>query len=305
MNLPILLSILATIFFGTLAILFSIQEQKTKLLLEKREKILAEKEKFSASADLKDDFTNMIVHELRAPLAAIKDSSGLILSNKYSLSENEKKQFLEIINRQSRILLNQIGSILDSAKLEAGKFTIVKEKNDLGKVIKEEIELFIPASSKKHISLTSDISKDIPMIFFDSTRISQVINNLLSNSLKFTQEKGSIHVYASFNPISKYIIVSVSDSGIGIPKDFQKNMFSKFAQARTNPQKLSKQGTGLGLYVVKGIVEAHKGKVSVESEQGKGTAISFTLPAGDEIPKAHEEVLSKSFSHSSVNPTIN
>lgn len=228
---------------------------------------------------LKEDFTNMIVHELRAPLIAIKDSSELIISSRYNLDEEEKKQFLEIINRQSKILLDQIGSILDSAKLEAGKFTITKTKGDLSKVIKEEVATFLPPATKKQINLKADIPQDLPLIPFDATRISQVMNNLLSNSLKFTQEAGTIVVRVYYNPHSdKFVTVAVSDTGIGIPKEFQKNMFSKFSQAETTPQALANQGTGLGLYVVKGVVDAHGGAVNLESSPGKGTTISFTLP---------------------------
>ena len=237
-----------------------------------------------SSSYLKEDFTNMIVHELRAPLIAIKDASELIISNKYNLNEEEKKQFLEIINRQSRILIDQIGSVLDAAKLKAGKFTIAKIQADLSKVIKEEVETFLPSASKKQINLKAEIPPNLPMISFDVMRISQVMNNLLSNSLKFTQEGGSIQVVVDYNPKNRLITVSASDTGIGIPKEFQKNLFSQFAQANTTLQQLAKQGTGLGLYVVKGIIEAHGGTVYLESTPQKGTTISFTLPTSDKTP---------------------
>ena len=233
--------------------------------------------------NLKEDFTNMIVHELRSPIIAIKDSSELILSDKYNLSEEEKKQFLEIINKQSKILLGQIGSILDSAKLKAGKFTITKIQGDLSRVVKEEVATFLPSASKKQINLKADIPPNLPMTSFDATRMSQAINNLLANSVKFTQEGGSIHVVVHYNPkIDKFITVSVSDTGIGIPKEFQKNLFSQFTQADTTPKRLAKQGTGLGLYVVKGIIEAHGGTVHLESEPQKGTTVSFSLPVANE-----------------------
>ena len=118
----------------------------------------------------------------------------------------------------------------------------------------------------------------LPLLAFDPLRISQVMNNFLSNSLKFTQKGGEITVSASFDETGKEITISVSDNGIGIPKEYQNSMFSKFSQANNNPQKLTKDGSGLGLYVAKGIIEAHKGVISLDSEQGRGTTISFTLP---------------------------
>ncbi|MEK7534460.1 MAG: HAMP domain-containing sensor histidine kinase [Patescibacteria group bacterium] len=258
-------------FFGFLAIIIILIESHKR----EKHKLTAKK----TLADLKEDFTNMIVHELRAPLISIKDSSELIISDKYNLDEKEKKQFLEIINQQSKLLLDQVGSILDSAKLGSGKFTLTRIQDDLGKIIKEQIKIFLPQATKKHISLTSSIPSSLPKISIDSIRIGQVMNNLLSNSIKFTQEGGTLQVVIYYNPNkNKFITVSVTDTGIGIPKEFQKDLFSKFAQANDTPQKLAKQGTGLGLYVVKGIVEAHGGTVSLESTPAKGTTISFTLP---------------------------
>lgn len=273
MDIQSLLLLAIIIFFAALIIYIKGRKQKNRIHNATTQ---------NSSAHLKEDFTNMIVHELRAPIIAIKDSSDLIISDKYNLSAEEKKQFLEIINRQAKILLGQIGSILDSAKLKAGKFTISKIQGDISQVIKEEVATFSPSANKKQINLKADIPPKLPMTYFDATRISQVMNNLLSNSLKFTEEGGTIKVVADYNPHrSKFITVSVSDTGIGIPKESQKNLFSKFAQADTTPQSLAKQGTGLGLYVVKGIIEAHGGTVSLESTPGKETTISFTLPVTD------------------------
>jgi len=242
---------------------------------------LTAKENF---ASLKDDFTNMIVHELRAPLISIKDSSELIMSSKYNLVETEKKQFLEIINKQSRLLLDQIQSILDSAKLEAGLFTIDRTKEDIGKLIKEQIGLFLPQATKKNIAITSHIPTNLPKILLDPMRMGQVMNNLLSNGLKFTPSGGRIDVLLEYalSPLkSRNITVRVKDTGIGIPKEDQKNLFGKFSQVNSS-QQLAKQGAGLGLYVIKGIIEAHGGTVSLESTPAKGTIVSFTLPLIDE-----------------------
>lgn len=229
-------------------------------------------------AKLKEDLTNMMVHELRAPLTVIKDSSGLLLSNT-SIEKDEKDHFLNSIHTQSNILLTQIASILDAARIEAGKFAIEKTKGDIIQLIKEQGDMFVPRILKKHITLDYNITDNAPPISFDRLRISQVINNLLSNSLKFTPEGGKIVIKVEREKEKPELIkISVSDTGIGMSKDQQKYLFSKFSQAQTTPKEIAIKGSGLGLYITKAIVEAHGGSVGAESEEGKGTTIWFTLP---------------------------
>lgn len=276
MNIQPLFLLSSAIFFLALALVIAIRKD----IEGKRHKLTVKEN----TTSLKEDFTNMIVHELRAPLISIKDSSELIMSSKYNLQEAEKKQFLEIINKQSRLLLDQIQSILDSAKLQAGLFTIDRTKEDIGKLIKEQIKLFLPQATKKNIALTGHIATTLPKILIDQMRLGQVMNNLLSNGLKFTPSGGRIDVFLEYDSPknARNITVRVKDTGIGIPKEDQKNLFGKFSQVDNSSQKLAKQGTGLGLYVVKGIIEAHGGSVSLESTLGKGTTVSFTLPVGNE-----------------------
>ncbi len=223
---------------------------------------------------IKEDFTNMMVHELRAPLSAIKDSAELMMEE--DLGKEEKLKLLTIVDKQSKSMLEQIGIVLDAAKMEAGKFTIKKDKNDITKLIKEVTDAFTPQAMKKQITLKDEIPVAIPLFSFDSVHLTQVLNNLISNSLKFTNEGGTITVKTKIE--GNMLRVSVSDNGIGIPKDEQKDLFSKYYQIQNNPLELSKKGSGLGLYITKGIVEAHGGTVGVESEEGKGTEIFFYLP---------------------------
>jgi len=230
-------------------------------------------------SELKEDFTNMMVHELRAPLTAVKDSSELILENS-KLTKEETENFLKIINNQAKMLLTQIGLVLDAAKIEAGRFTINKTLNELEPLIDEVVKTFLPVASKKNILLTSQIDP-LPKISFDAVHLREVLNNLLSNSLKFTNKGGKIKITA--RNLKDYVEVSVSDTGIGIPKDKQRDVFEKFYRVPSTRGGQAKTiGTGLGLYIVKGIVEAHQGKVNLISEEGKGTTVTFTLPVTQE-----------------------
>ena len=246
---------------------------------------------------LREDLIHIMVHELRSPVTTIKDSAELIISTN-TLPESKKLKFLEMIHQQAKKVLGQIGSILDTAKLDAGKLVLQKTKGDIAKVVKEEIQSFMPQAERKNISLSFDvIVKSLPEISFDEIRISQVIDNLLSNSLKFTPENGTIKVevdYKTIPPVldgysamgeflslDKYIVISVSDTGVGIAKEQQKLLFSKYTQAKNTPEELATLGTGLGLYLVKGIVESHNGRIWVKSAPGQGTTFSFSLPATD------------------------
>ncbi|MBI2031757.1 MAG: PAS domain-containing protein [Candidatus Levybacteria bacterium] len=227
---------------------------------------------------IKENFTNMMVHELRSPLTAIKDSTELLLSEKINLGEQERHQFLEIINKQSRVLLDQVGSILDAAKLDSGSLVLNKKPINLEEIINERVKIFQPQAEKKHIALSSDLEHELPLVTADKIRVAQVINNLLSNSLKFTPENGKITILTRMINGSQGVKISVSDTGIGIPKEKQKDIFVKFHQVEKNQTKNSPDSTGLGLYIVKRIVEAHGGTIEVESEEGHGTTISFVLP---------------------------
>ena len=249
---------------------------------------------------IKEDFTHMIVHELRAPLTAIKDSSELMIEvfdNKGTLEQEQQKKLLKIIDLQSKNLLEQINQVLDAAKIEAGRFSIVKKPTDVGKLIEDSIEPFLPQAKKKQILISTDIYFPLPKAEIDPDRINQVLNNLISNSLKFTPPNGRIVVSAK--PDKDCLAISVSDNGMGIPENEQKDLFSKYYQIRTNPHELSKKGTGLGLYIVKGIVQAHDGEVSASSKPSEGTTITFTLPIignGPQVVQGHLPVNSLSAS---------
>jgi len=225
-------------------------------------------------AKMKEDFTNVMVHELRSPLTAIKASSELLMSPPGPLSNEEKNKIIGLIAEQSRKMLDEVALILDAAKLEAGLFTIQKIPGDLKKNIAERIQIFQAAAHEKFINLVVDVDPSIPTFNFDPIHINQVINNLISNSLKFTSSGGTVKISAK--PAIGNVVVSVSDTGAGIPKEKQHLLFSKFTQL--SGAEHGNAGTGLGLYIVKGVVEAHGGSVNLESEENRGTTITFSLP---------------------------
>ena len=267
MILPIFFIVILVL--GSIAVFLYVKEDKTQDQLAETKDLETKRE----------DSAHMIVHELRAPLSAIKDSAELMLSNSYSFNKEEERKLLGIIKDQSKLLLDQVGSMLDAAKLEAGKFVLQKKTGNIADLIKERLKAFHPQAQKKQIQLALETKEPLPLFAFDPIRIAQVMNNLLSNSLKFTQDGGKITVKVDYKPTAiNYLTISVADTGIGIPKEQQENLFSKFSQPPATPGQIATEGTGLGLYVVKGIVEAHGGTVGLKSNPGDGTTVSFTLP---------------------------
>jgi len=270
----------------------------------------------------KEDLIHMMVHELRSPVTTIKDSAELIITTKNTLEKDRKLKFLEIIHQQAKKVLGQIGSILDTAKLDAGKLVLQKTKGDIVKLIKDEIQAFMPQAERKNISLSFEaLVKNIPEFSFDEIRISQVIDNLLSNSLKFTPENGKTKVeldYRAIPPVpddplsakefsglNKYIVVSVSDNGVGITPEQQKLLFSKYTQAKNTTEELATMGTGLGLYLVKGIIESHDGRIWVKSAQGEETTFFFALPAVDGAKTSHETPMPSTTPPTKLSRTVN
>lgn len=238
---------------------------------------------------MKDDFSNMIVHELRSPIVAIKDSAKMMLKDT-TLGDADRENMLNLTYTQANKLLGLVNSILDAARIEGNRLILNKTIGDVGAIARDQVELFLSEAKRKNISLVADISTNLPLIFMDNVRITQVINNFLSNSLKYTNEHGVIKLSVSAddaydkNKEQGHIIVTIADNGIGIPKEKQGNVFSKFGQIVTSKTSDSaqKMSTGLGLYITKGIVEAHGGTISFVSETGKGTTFTITLPVARE-----------------------
>ncbi len=231
----------------------------------------------------KDEFSHSVVHELRAPLTAIKDSASLMIAD--GLSEEDEKKMLNLIHDQAKKMLLQISTILDAAKVEGGKLILTKTPGDIGKIVQDEVALFLPEAKKKNITLVAEVGNSLPTISFDSIRIAQAITNIISNSLKYTNDNGVIKVTVDTDEEYErtkthgFLVISVTDNGIGIPPEKQSMLFTKFGQFNSNASKeTQKASSGLGLYITKGIIDAHGGTIGIESAVGKGTTTTFKLP---------------------------
>lgn len=226
---------------------------------------------------LKSDFISNITHELRTPLVAIDKSIALILTKNAGDISSAQEEFLTIAQRNIKRLSNMINDLLDLSKLEAGKMKTNLQQSSVAFVIEESIVSLINWSKTKSITIDKKIENGLPEINVDPDKIIQVLNNLLGNAIKFTPVDGKIVVEASLRNETKEIMISVQDNGVGISNENLPNIFNKFYQAGERVAS-DINGTGIGLSIVKEIVELHGGKVWVESERGAGAKFIFTIP---------------------------
>ena len=231
-------------------------------------------EKLKEVDKMKDQLLSNVSHELRTPITIVK--SALELMTDEDVSEEQQK-----LIKMSKSNLNRldtlVGDLLYFSKKERHIPDDEIEKVNLKEVIMEAVSGISHMADINNVTVTTDVSKDIPSVDASKSRLLQVFTNLLGNAIKFNKEKGGITVKASYVPGEDKVTVSVSDTGVGIPREQLPRVFERFYQVDgTTSRKYG--GTGLGLAITKSIVEAHGGKIWVESEVGKGTSFKFTIP---------------------------
>jgi signal transduction histidine kinase len=213
-----------------------------------------------------------MVHELRTPLTGIVAYSELLQLP--DIKSDMVQQFAHTIHGEAQRLTQMVNAFLDLARLESGRTRLSNEKIHLPHLIQDAITVVQPQAAERAITLQAEIQEDLPALTGDPQRLTQVLINLLSNAIKYNLENGRVTVRAS--AVEKYAQVQVQDTGRGIAEKDQVHMFEKFY--RVADSEGWTQGTGLGLSIVKQIIEAHRGTISLESQVGVGTTITFTLP---------------------------
>lgn len=225
---------------------------------------------------LKDQFVFIAAHEIRAPVTVIGLSLEMLEKAKASLT-SQTKELLDDISRQTGRLKDLVNDLLDASRLEAGKFSLKSEVFNLGAALKDYVETFKPLARKHHIALFLELADDSPKeMTGDPTRLREVLGNLITNAVKYNKEGGSVQILAGFNSKQKNeLLLQVKDSGIGISEEDQKRVFERFWRAE---EVKNIEGTGLGLWIVKQIVERWGGRVGMRSKAGIGSNFYFTLP---------------------------
>ncbi len=223
----------------------------------------------------KSEFLANMSHELRTPLNSIIGFSDLLHDKVYGELNARQLKAVGNISGSGKHLLNLINEILDLSKVEAGGFELHYSTFWLADVFAEVRDMLFPFAASKGIKLELEIEKDLPGIYGDRERITQVLSNLMTNAVKFSNENSCVRVKASQN--NNFIEVSVSDEGIGIAAEDHDKLFKPFSQIDSSSSR-KYQGTGLGLALVKEIVQLHGGAVWFKSEVGKGSTFGFSIP---------------------------
>ncbi len=225
--------------------------------------------------DMKAEFLAHVSHELRTPMASIQEGTHLLLDEIPGPLNQEQRTTLRIMADSSRRLIHLISTILDLSKMEAGMMEYRIVPTDLKRVADISVNKIRLLADAKHVQLLFEGPSDRAWVKADAPRIEQVLDNLLSNALKFSSEGGIVKVITKPDPKAGVLEVSVSDAGPGIAAEDLPHIFERFYQGRTKAKHTV--GSGLGLALAKKVVEAHGGRIWIESEVGKGTTVRFIL----------------------------
>jgi len=247
-------------------------------------------EKLKETMELKSQFISTVSHELRTPLAAIKEGLAIVLDGVAGRVNKKQKKFLDIAKRNVERLGNLINDVLDFQKLSAGKMRLHLQSHDIEEVISEVYETMTLYANKQQVELTFPCTapgagftsaEKLPEAIFDRAKVIQVLTNLVGNAIKFTPEGGRVRVdvlrkESPGQHRDSDWVISVSDTGMGIPKEALPRIFERFYRVNRRGKQI--KGTGLGLAIVHKIVLLHGGRIEVESEVDRGTTFTVFLP---------------------------
>lgn len=237
-------------------------------------KILEELKKLN---EAKNEFLGVVAHDLRNPLGNIANFAKLLLMDieMDSLDLANAKKMLDRINDSSRNLVEIVSGLLNLSAIESGKIHLNLKKENVNALLNECEEIYKAAADKKNIRLSIERNTNLPSITIDKIRIMEVFDNLVSNAIKYSHPGGEVRVYCEYN--NKEVITHVADKGQGLTEQDMQAIFSKFTRLSSKPT-AGESSTGLGLSIVKKIVEIHGGRVWVQSKKGVGSTFSFSIP---------------------------
>ncbi len=264
----ILFSLLFSICF--LFIRTTVSEADKKIQLQK------DKESLQKLDQLKDEFLEMTEHELNTPIAIIEGKLSMILDDNIGSFNDKQKKFLKPIFKDAKRLANLSRDLNEVSQIDLGEMEIFAEKINILDLISQTVTEKRPEAQTKGLKIEIVAQEDLPKIRIDRHKIKRVLDNLTSNAIKFTKT-GLIRISAERK--KNELVVSISDTGVGIQKEEQELIFGKFYQANRFAEiPMEQQGTGLNLYITKNLVKLHGGRIWVESTPGHGSTFSFTIP---------------------------
>jgi PAS domain S-box-containing protein len=236
---------------------------------------------------MKSEFVSVSAHQLRTPLSAIKWTLRAILDGDMGNLSQEQNELLQKTYVSNERMIALVNDLLDVSRIEDGRNVYKPSLGDLEQLIKYFIDSYKNEAERKGVKLEfKKENRKVPKIMFDAEKMKLVVQNLIENAIRYTSQNGKVTV--SLKNDKKEVEISVHDTGVGIPQNQQQRVFSKFFRAQ-NVIRMETEGTGLGLFISKNIVEAHGGRIWFESEEGKGTTFNVALPIGEEFEEFLKE----------------
>jgi signal transduction histidine kinase/ActR/RegA family two-component response regulator len=249
-------------------------------------------EKLKETMEIKSQFISTVSHELRTPLGCMKEAIAIVSDGIAGQINDQQKKFLDIAKRNVDRLAVLVNDVLDFQRLEANKVRLNIQDNDITEVVGDAYQTMAPSAKQKAIDFSLELEERLPKARFDNAKIIQVLTNLISNAIKFTPGKGKVSI--SVRQQAEELVMRISDTGMGIPKQALPKIFDHFYRVQRPGKEI--QGTGLGLAIVNKIVMMHGGRIEVESEVDKGTTFFVFLPLAGKpepavLPEKTDEAL--------------
>ena len=252
-----------------------------KVLVRRDLELTETNERLRELDSIKSEFVSVAAHQLRTPLTGIKWTLNALLNEEVGTLDEKQKKFISDGLVSTYRLIELINDLLDTARLEEGKFGFSFKVQALTPILEQTVKNYEVIAKEKGIEFTLKLPEaELPFLKLDTEKIGIVFDNLIDNAIKYTIPGGKVAVQVSID--KKYVVIEVGDTGIGIPKAQFHRMFTKFFRA-VNAQLAETSGTGLGLYVSYNIVKRHKGTLSFESREGEGSTFILSLPLLDQI----------------------
>ena len=252
------------------------QQNSARLLVRRDLELSRANEKLQQFDEVKSNFISVVAHQLRTPLSGIKWTLNMILNGEMGELNNDQKTFLMKSYESNNRMITLVNDMLDTDRIQSGKAHFGFRHVNIVDLLDNVLFEISPEAAKKKISIEfKKRLENLPQAYIDPESMRAVFQNLLDNSIKYTMENGKIEL--DVEKKDNFLLISISDDGIGIPEAEQKKIFDRFFRAG-NAVKLQTDGSGLGLYIAKEIVEKNGGKIWFQSLEGKGSTFCFTVP---------------------------
>jgi len=262
-------------------------QQRNELALEhlkaqrENELLIAKNAELTRLDEIKSRFVSIAAHELRSPLSSITGYADMLNDESFGTLNTQQIQFVEVIERSATRLLSITNNLLDVTRVESGQISVIMQPSDASILLEQSVEELHPQIQGKEQQIILDIELETPMVLCDQGRTVQILMNLISNACKYTPEKGTITVQAHLAKEAGFIEFAVQDTGIGISKEDQKQLFDTFFRA-SNVNQTGASGAGLGLNITRSLVELQGGKIWFKSKKNSGSTFYFTLHSAEE-----------------------